>query len=145
MKALLLFLLWIPLVAGAAIDVYEFDDREQEQRFRSLGHEMSCPKCQNQSILESDADIASDMRQRVARMIREGYSNEEILDHFRARYGDFIHYRPPVGAQTAILWAGPLGILLAGGLLVLFLVRRAASAPMDDDGDDPQGGGGPSR
>ena len=133
MRLLLTVLLWLPLAAGAAIDVYDFDNREQEERFRNLAHQMSCPRCQNQSILESEAEIAGDMRRRTARMIQEGYSEEEILDHFRARYGDFVHYRPPVRTETLILWVGPLTVLLAGGLLLVVLMRRAASAPLDDD------------
>ena len=136
MKLLIALLLWLPLAAGAAIDVYDFDDPEQEQRFRELAHQMSCPRCQNQSILESEADIAGDMRRRTARMIQEGYSEEEILDHFRARYGDFVHYRPPLRTETLILWAGPITVLFAGGLLLFFLMRRAASAPLDEDPDE---------
>lgn len=116
MRLLLLLLLTV-LGQGAlaAIDVYQFDTEEQETRFRVLTEELRCPKCQNQSIADSDAGIAQDMRERVARMIREGHDDQAIVDYFVDRYGDFVSYRPPVNAQTLVLWLGPAILLLLGG------------------------------
>lgn len=124
-----LALLLMLLAAGpalAAIDVYPFDNATQQDRFHRLSEELRCPKCQNQSIADSDAGIAQDMRERVARMIREGRSDAEIVDYFVARYGDFVSYRPPVNERTAILWVGPLLLLLFGGLAIVVLVVRAS-------------------
>lgn len=132
---LALCLLW-PLWAVAAIDVYEFDTAEQEARFRSLTQELRCPKCQNQSIADSDADIARDMRARTAEMVREGASDRDVVEFFRARYGDFVSYRPPLALNTALLWFGPAVVLLLGALLVMRQLRRASAAPLDEDGDD---------
>ncbi|WP_245932463.1 cytochrome c-type biogenesis protein [Isoalcanivorax indicus] len=127
----------LPLLVLAAIDVYEFDSPEQEARFRSLTQELRCPKCQNQSIADSDADISGDMRARTAQMIRDGHSDREVVDFFRERYGDFVSYRPPLAANTAVLWLGPGIVLLFGGLLIFRLMRRAARAADQDDDDLP--------
>lgn len=125
MKTLLAMLLCLPLLAHAAIAVYEFETPEQEQRFRNLIEELRCPKCQNQSISDSDADIAQDMRAQVAEMLREGRSDEEIVQFFVTRYGDFVTYKPPVNAETMILWAGPGVVFVIGLMLVLLQIRRA--------------------
>ncbi|MEY1661444.1 cytochrome c-type biogenesis protein [Isoalcanivorax beigongshangi] len=137
MRSLLLCLMLVlPLGAAAVIDVYEFETAEQEQRFRALTQELRCPKCQNQSIADSDADIAGDMRARTALMLREGHSDREVVDYFRARYGDFVSYRPPVALNTALLWFSPLLILLIGGVLVVRALRRANRAPLEDDNEE---------
>ncbi|MCG8393038.1 MAG: cytochrome c-type biogenesis protein CcmH [Pseudomonadales bacterium] len=120
--------------ALAAIDVYEFDNLRQEERFRVLTEELRCPKCQNQSIADSDAGIAQDMRTRVHTMILEGKSDAEIVDYFVSRYGDFVSYRPPVTAETSILWLGPLLLLLVGAVVIVLLLRRASGKVGDDDG-----------
>lgn len=133
LKQALLLCLFFPALAGGAIDVYEFDTAEQEARFRSLTQELRCPKCQNQSIADSDADIASDMRARTAAMVREGATDKEVVEFFRARYGDFVSYRPPLALNTVLLWFGPAVVLLLGGWLVMRQLRRASAAPLDDD------------
>lgn len=131
--ALLTLLLAAPL--QAAIDIYQFDDTAQQDRFHRLTEELRCPKCQNQSIADSDAEIARDMRDRVATMIRDGRSNEEIVQFFVARYGDFVSYRPPVNERTAILWVGPVSLLILGGLGILLLARRASRRVEEDDSE----------
>lgn len=136
LKVLLLVLL--PLQLCAAIDVYEFDNEQQEQRFRILTEELRCPKCQNQSIADSDAGLAQDMRDRVHDMILAGKSDAEIVDYFVARFGDFVSYRPPVNARTSVLWLIPLVMLVGGAMLIIFLLRRAsARADNDENGDAP--------
>lgn len=124
-KTFLLLLILLPAMTLAAIDVYQFDSAEHEQRFRGLIEQLRCPKCQNQSISDSDADIAQDMRAQVATMIRDGRSDDEIVDYFTERYGDFVNYKPPVNAQTLILWAGPVVVFVLGFGLVLVQIRRA--------------------
>lgn len=124
-----LALLLVLLIAGptlASIDVYRFDSTAQQDRFQRLTKELRCPKCQNQSIADSDAGIAQDMRERVARMIREGSSDAEIVDYFVDRYGDFVSYRPPLNNQTMILWLGPGLLLMFGGLAIAVLMVRAS-------------------
>ncbi|MBF1801302.1 cytochrome c-type biogenesis protein [Alloalcanivorax profundimaris] len=134
-RALMLLTLLLAAPLQAAIDLYQFDDNAQQDRFHRLTEELRCPKCQNQSIADSDAEIARDMRERVARMIREGRSNEEIVQFFVARYGDFVSYRPPVNERTAILWVGPVALLILGGLGILLLARRASRRVEEDDAE----------
>lgn len=130
------FLLCISLSAIAATDIYQFDTPEQEQRFRVLLDELRCPKCQNQSLADSDAGIAQDMRARVEIMIKEGKSNDEIVDYFVARYGDFVSYRPPVTPTTSILWLAPLLLLGSGAVVIVLLLRRASARVDDSDESD---------
>lgn len=126
--------------AHAAIDVYNFHTTEQQKRFHKLTEQLRCPKCQDESIASSNAEIASDMRHQVATLILQGKSNKQIMRYFINRYGDFVTYKPPFNAHTAILWLGP-GLMLAGGLgLVLVLIRRAGRRA--DDDDEPANGGG---
>ena len=129
----IVLLLMLSMPAFAAIDVYQFDKEQQEQRFRILSEELRCPKCQNQSIADSDAGIAQDMRTRVHTMILEGKSDEDIVDYFVSRYGDFVSYRPPVNAGTSILWLGPILLLLGGAVLIVILLRNASRKAAADD------------
>lgn len=128
----ILFLLFAlcAMPVQAAIDVYEFASPEEEARFQSLSAELRCPKCLNTNLSGSDSPIAADLRRTVARMVREGYSDQEIRDYLLERYGDFILYRPRLTAQTLLLWFGP-ALLLALGAFVVFRIARSAR---DDDG-----------
>ena len=125
-RAVMLLALRFMAPLHAATDIYPFETSEQRDRFHRLIEELRCPKCQNQSIADSDAEIAVDMRDRTARMIREGHSDQEVVDFFVARYGDFVSYRPPVNERTIILWAGPLLLLVLGAIAIAVLVRRAS-------------------
>ena len=133
----IVYLMLVLLLSGAAAaevaDVYDFSDRAQEQRYQNLIAELRCPKCQNQSIADSDAGIAQDMRTRVHTMILEGKSDEDIVDYFVSRYGDFVSYRPPVNAGTSILWLGPILLLLGGAVLIVILLRNASRKAAADD------------
>lgn len=103
---------------------YEFETDAQERQFRQLVNELRCPKCQNQSIADSDAPLAVDLRDRVYLMTMEGQSREDIIEFMRVRYGDFVHYKPPVNASTLILWVGPAAVLLGGVLTIVLMTRR---------------------
>ena len=110
----------LSLAAHAAIEVYEFDNLEQEQQFKELSHTLRCPKCQNNTISDSNAELAQDLRHKVYEMTKEGKSKDEIVDYMIARYGNFVTYNPPFTVATAILWLGPLAVVLGGfGLIVL--------------------------
>ncbi len=128
-------LVMLPALCWGAIDVYQFESQADEQRFRVLIEQLRCPKCQNQSISDSDADIAQDMRAQVATMIRDGRSDDEIVGYFTQRYGDFVNYKPPLSPQTIILWAGPAVVFVIGLLLVIMQIRRARTlvAGREDD------------
>lgn len=114
----------LSLAAHAAIEVYEFDNLEQEQQFKELSHTLRCPKCQNNTISDSNAELAQDLRHKVYEMTKEGKSKDEIVDYMIARYGNFVTYNPPFTVATAILWLGPLAVVLGGfGLIVLRTVN----------------------
>ena len=112
-----------------AIDPMPFTDRAQEVRYQNLLRELRCLQCQNQTLADSDADIARQLRNEVFRMIGEGKSDDEIKDFMTARYGEFVLYRPKVESGTWLLWFGPFVILAGGALaLVLHLRKRRAGA-----------------
>ena len=121
-------------VAHAAIDTYEFKNDAERDRFRDLTKELRCPKCQNQDIADSNAPIATDLRREIFRMLGEGKDNQQIIDFMVDRYGDFVRYKQALTGKTAILWFGPLG-LLVGGLVVIGVIvgrRRSQRATQVD-------------
>src|SRR5207245_3371344 len=93
-------------------------DPALEQKVMALAAELRCLVCQNQTIADSSAPLAEDLRNQVREKMRQGVSDSEILGYMVARYGDFVLYRPPLKLTTVLLWFGPL-LLLAGGFLVL--------------------------
>ena len=114
----------------AAVDPRDFADDSQRERYHELAVELRCPKCQNQSIAESESPIANDLRGEIHRMLREGRSDDQIIDFMVARYGDFVLYEPPLSSRTALLWLGPAALLLAGGATVAVIVaNRRRSLP----------------
>lgn len=128
MKLLLLALTLLlagQLQAQTAKDVYQFQDPALQLRFQALTEELRCPKCQDQAIGDSDAEIAADMRRRTAELLRDGKSNDEIVAYFVARYGDFVTFKPPLRWDTALVWSAPLLAFLFGLALVIMQLRKA--------------------
>ncbi len=117
-----------------AIDVVEFDDAVERERYHRLTYELRCPKCQNQNLIDSNSQISQDLRREVARLINEGKNDEEIKTQMVALYGDFILYRPPVQSNTVVLWLGPV-VMMALGLLVfgVILIKRMKTEILDDE------------
>lgn len=112
---------------------------EQEQRFHRLTNELRCLVCQNQSIAESNAPLADDLKERVRRQISEGRSDAEIRNYMRDRYGDFVLYKPPFNAVTAFLWISPLMLLGVGGIWLAMRMRRARADDLpEDEPESPQ-------
>ena len=103
-----------------------------EKRVTTLAQDLRCLVCQNQTIADSNAPLAIDMKNQIREKIGQGMSNDQIVDYMVQRYGDFVLYRPPVKATTIALWFGPAAILLLG-LVVLFryLARRRREQPAD--------------
>ncbi|CNK65770.1 cytochrome c-type biogenesis protein [Yersinia kristensenii] len=110
--------------AFAAIDTYTFSSVEQEQQYRELTEQLRCPKCQNNSIADSNATIAADMRGKVYELMQQGNSKPQIIDYMVARYGNFVTYEPPVTPATLILWVGPALFVLIGAIIVVLRARR---------------------
>lgn len=110
--------------ASAEVEIREFHSAAERARYRVLIEELRCPQCQNQNLAASDAPIARDLRAEVLRLLREGRSDEQIVDHLVDRYGDFVRYRPAWQPSTYLLWVAP-GLLLAiAGAVVAGVVRR---------------------
>ncbi len=123
-----------PVFAAEAKPVSE--DPALELRVQRLANELRCLVCQNQTIADSNAELAVDLRNQVREQLRQGKSEEEILAYMVQRYGDFVRYRPPVKMQTLVLWIGPF-LLLAGGVFALMRhLRRRRQMP--DSTDVPQ-------
>lgn len=115
-------------VAQAAIDTYEFDNPRQEAQYRALIDEFRCPKCQNQNLAGSDAPIAQDLKRKTYEMVKDGRTDAEIRQYMKARYGDFISYKPPVRPSTWLLWFFP-PLLLVMVLLGWWVKNRRANTP----------------
>ena len=114
----------------------QFTSTAEEKRFHALVSELRCVMCQNQSLADSNAQIARDLRDEVLELMRQGKTDAEIKDFLVARYGEFVLYRPQVESSTWLLWFGPALVLLAGGFIVAGLVRRRAAGnttPADDE------------
>ena len=112
---------------GLANEPRSFPTPALADRYRGLVEEIRCLVCQNQSIADSNAELARDLRDRVDEMLREGRSDDEILAYMVDRYGNFVRYRPPFDAATFLLWCGPF--VLAGAALAWLLVRVRRRAP----------------
>ena len=110
--------------ALATIDVLQFKDEAQEQQFRQLTEELRCPKCQNNSIADSNSMIATDLRQKVYELMQEGKSKKEIVDYMVARYGNFVTYDPPLTPLTVLLWVLPVVAIGIGGWVIYARSRR---------------------
>lgn len=121
---MLMLVLVISGSARATTDVMPFKDEAQEQQFRQLTEQLRCPKCQNNSIADSNAMIATDMRRRVYDLMQEGKSRQEIIDYMVARYGNFVTYDPPLTPLTVLLWVLPLAAIVAGGWIIVARTRR---------------------
>jgi cytochrome c-type biogenesis protein CcmH len=114
---------------SAVEDKFSFDTPAQRESFLKLTAELRCPMCQNQNIADSDAMIAHDMRRKVYALLKQGKTEQEVIDFMKSRYGDFVHYQPPVTAATLWLWAGPaLFIFIA----LIVVIRRKSVTPPED-------------
>ena len=122
-----------PAPEAAVFEPRGFSTPEHEQRYHALIDELRCLVCQNQTIADSNAPLASDLRREVYRMVEDGRNAEEIAGFMVARYGEFVLYRPTLGGRTLALWIGPF-VLAAAGLAVLVAHqrRRARPAPLDE-------------
>jgi len=135
MRKLLLALVLVANAAAASPAPETLRDPAQEARARGLQKELRCLVCQGESIDESAAPLAADLRRLIREHIARGESDAQIKDYLVARYGDFILMRPPFRADTYILWLAPLGVLLLGGAAATFIVIRARRRPEPPESD----------
>ncbi|MFO1318611.1 MAG: cytochrome c-type biogenesis protein [Burkholderiales bacterium] len=124
LAASVVFLMAALNIGSAAASELEFADRAEELRFRQLASELRCLVCQNQSLEDSHASLANDLKREVLTQMRSGASDERIVEYLVGRYGDFVRYRPPMNPGTWLLWLGPALLLAVGGFVAWKVVRR---------------------
>jgi cytochrome c-type biogenesis protein CcmH len=129
-------LVWAQLAAWGGEAAPASDDPVLEARMMTITSELRCLVCQNQTIADSHAELAVDLRNQVREMLLAGKSDQEVTDYMTARYGDFVLYRPPFKALTALLWIGPAAMAFLG-LGALFVVLRRRSR-MDANAFEPE-------
>lgn len=126
--------------AAQAIEPLPFKDHAQELRFQQLTAELRCPMCQNETLADSNAPIARDLRHQVFDLMRQGKSDAQIKQYLVDRYSAYVLYDPPVNRATWLLWFGPVLILAIGTVVVVVTIRKRArsAAPLigPDNGDD---------
>ena len=119
-------LLSLFLLAALPFQVMGQEDQGLERRVTSLAHELRCLVCQNQTIADSNAPLAQDLRNQIREQLKAGKSERDVIDFMVARYGDFVLYRPPFKATTVALWTGPFVLLALGAWLLVRRVRKKA-------------------
>jgi cytochrome c-type biogenesis protein CcmH len=129
---------WLMAAAQAADAPSAAADPALEARVHQIAVELRCLVCQNQTIADSNAPLALDLRNQVREMVRRGDSEQQIIDYMTARYGDFVLYRPPVKSTTALLWYGPFVLLVVGLAMFVLVLRRRAKFSADRFEPDPE-------
>jgi cytochrome c-type biogenesis protein CcmH len=122
--AILVIILLFAVQASFAIDERQLADPEQQKTYELINTELRCLVCQNQTIADSNAELAGDLRRQVFEMLQQGKSKDEIIQFMTDRYGDFVLYNPPLKSKTALLWLGPIAFLLTGFAMILWVIRR---------------------
>lgn len=138
MKArhLLLAGAWAYCLSAHAVDTeLPFDDAALNERYGALIHEVRCLVCQNQTIADSNAPLAADLRREIRERVAAGESDKEIVEFIVGRYGDFALYRPPVRPSTWALWGAPALFVLLGATAFVRILRARSGASVDQDGD----------
>ena len=140
--SLLALIVTSSLVIGNALAIdteRAFDDPVLQQRYEKIIRELRCLQCQNETIADSNADLAGDLRREIREMVAAGKTDDEIRDFMTQRYGDFVLYRPRFSANTFLLWAAPVLLLAIGGLSAARFIRRRRSEVDSDPWDSRAG------
>ena len=124
MRWLFVILLLIPSLAAAEEARPLAENPQAEARLKALAVELRCLVCQNQTLADSNAPLAEDLRREVREMIAKDMSDKDIIDFLVTRYGDFVLYRPPLKPTTMLLWLGPFLLLIGGGTALVLALRR---------------------
>lgn len=131
----LFFVLGMTVSYAVKIEFHSFESRTQEKLYQQLIAELRCVKCQNQNLAESNAELASDMREKTYEMIIKGGSRDDVVKYMTDRYGDFVLYKPPFKAQTLLLWIGPPIFLFISLFLLFKLIRNQKNQPTESLSD----------
>lgn len=133
-KILSVCALLLMATSSLAIDAgQKFDDPEKQAMYEKIINEVRCLKCQNQTIKDSNAFLASDLRREIRRLLDEGKTEDEVYDFLVERYGEFALYRPRFSGKTLVLWIAPFLLLAFGGFALTRIVRRRMALPIDSD------------
>jgi cytochrome c-type biogenesis protein CcmH len=111
----------------------QLEDHALQARFEKITHELRCLVCQNESIADSNADLAGDLRRQVREMLVAGSSDEAIFKFMTDRYGEFVRFGPPLEPKTLLIWGAPFIMLLLGGVIVYRVVRQRSRMPLDEE------------
>jgi cytochrome c-type biogenesis protein CcmH len=117
-----------------------FADPVQQTRYERLARELRCLVCRSETIADSNAQLANDLRRQLRELMAAGKSDKEIMQYMTDRYGDYVLYKPPVTPRTWLLWAAPALLVLGGGIVAFIVISRKSKLP-DTDPDDPGLGG----
>jgi cytochrome c-type biogenesis protein CcmH len=130
--------LMLPVIGSAIDQGRAFDDPELQQRYEKIISEVRCLKCQNQTIKDSNAFLAADLRREIRRLLSEGKTDAEVYDFLVFRYGEFALYRPKMSGKTLILWLAPVILLLVGGFVIIRVMRERMKLPLQDEQETEQ-------
>ncbi len=128
MKPLLFILLLVISINSHAVDSRQLSDPKQQESYETLTKELRCLVCQNQTIADSNAELASDLRRQVYEMLQQGKSEQEIIRFMTDRYGEFVLYKPAFAGKTSLLWIAPVLFLFMGLMMVFFVIRSKRAA-----------------
>jgi cytochrome c-type biogenesis protein CcmH len=121
-------------VSARALDANgQLEDPALQARFENIAKDLRCLVCQNESIADSNVELASDLRRQVREMLVAGKSDDEIFDFMTDRYGEFVRFNPPVDRKTALIWGAPFIVLLLGVVIIVRIVRGRSRMPLDDE------------
>jgi cytochrome c-type biogenesis protein CcmH len=121
-------------VSARALDANgQLEDPALQARFENIAKDLRCLVCQNESIADSNVELASDLRRQVREMLVAGKSDAEIFDFMTDRYGEFVRFNPPVDRKTALIWGAPFIVLLLGVVIIIRIVRGRSRMPLDDE------------
>lgn len=131
-----LFLVFALPAVAVQIEFHTFENEQREKLYLDLIAELRCVKCQNQNLAESNAELATDMREKTYEMVVEGKSREDVVNYMTARYGDFVLYKPPFKSKTILLWIGPPLLLFLSLFMLLKIVRKQSKQAPKQLSDD---------
>jgi cytochrome c-type biogenesis protein CcmH len=125
---------------AAPVDAYgELADPALQSRFERITHDLRCLVCQNESIADSNVELAADLRRQVREMLTAGRSDDAIFEFMTDRYGEFVRFNPPLEPKTLLIWGAPFIALAIGVVVVARIVRRRSRMPLDDDAAEERG------
>jgi cytochrome c-type biogenesis protein CcmH len=120
--------------AAAPLDPYgQIQDPALQARFEQITHQLRCLVCQNESIADSNVELAADLRRQVREMLLAGQNDDSIFKFMTDRYGEFVRFNPPLEPKTLLIWGAPFIMLIVGAVIIVRIVRQRSRMPLDDE------------